>query len=78
MAEPLDLNQSLPDLAHESIRVAVLAAIDDIAWNTASTDISFDLVDTLFQLLSTMQDAVAALNDRLAAVEPPPTPTPEP
>ena len=76
MAEPLDLAHPLPDRAHESFRLAVLQAIEDIGWNTADAEMSFDLVDTLFQLLATVQADVAELQgwrDSLtAACEPNP------
>lgn len=70
MAEPLDLNAPLPDRAHESLRQAMVKAIEDIEWNTADAGLGLDLADTLFQLLATVQADVAALQewrDTLAA-----------
>lgn len=68
MAEPLDLKQPLPDRAHEAIRLAVLAAILDIEWNTADAELSLDLADTGFQLLATVQADVAALQEWRASL----------
>lgn len=68
MADGLDLNEPLPDRAHEAIRRAVVQAIEDIDWNASSTDLAFELTDTVFQLLATLQDDIAALQSALAAL----------
>lgn len=59
--DELDLNEPLPDRAHEAIRRSVLKAIEDGEWNTADVDLSLDMSDTLFQLLTTVQADIAAL-----------------
>lgn len=64
-----DLNQPLPDAAHEALRVAVLAAISDLG-NTG-TDVSgnFFLADTQIELVADLLNRVAALEDRVALLD---------
>lgn len=69
MAEPLDLSQPLPDRAHEGFRLAVLQMFEDIGWNTADVDLSLDMSDTLFQLLTTVQGDLAAARADLLALQ---------
>lgn len=42
----LDLNQPLPDRAHDAIRAAVVQAIADLGDTLTLTDVLFDLADT--------------------------------
>lgn len=78
MADELDLNEPLPDRAHERFRLAVLRAFDDIGWNTADAELSLDLHDLLFQLLASAQADIAALqqwrDEHTAGCEPTPSP----
>ena len=81
MADGFDINTPSPDDGHEAIRVAVVAAIEELGWNTSDVGASFDLLDTLFVLLDsalTANDALAAqvadLEARVTALEPAPTP----
>lgn len=87
-----DLDAPFPDRGKEAIRQAVLKANEDIEWNTSSTDLGFELTDTLFGLATTVldavaglqaardqfQDALAELTARVAAIEAPATPEPDP
>lgn len=79
-APDFDINAPSPDDGHESIRVAVVGAIEELDYNTDDVGSSFGLIDTAFELLSGALATIDALTDRMAALEaavPPIDPTPE-
>lgn len=59
----LDLNQPLPDRAHEGIRQAVVKALADLSTGQADTSDSLYLVDVLFELLDDLTARVTALEN---------------
>jgi hypothetical protein len=61
-----DLNQPLPDRAHEALRAALVAALADLGQKTTDSADSFDLLDVAFELID-------ALGARLDALENPTT-----
>jgi hypothetical protein len=60
----LDLNEPLPDRAHEAVRVAILQTIADGADGFSLTDVAFSLINGL-------QAQVDVLTARLDALTPP-------
>lgn len=72
----LDLNQPLPDAAHEGLRQAVVKAITDLTQNTTDVedsfyiaDIALALIDSLFVQLDQTTADLASLTQRVAALE---------
>lgn len=61
-----DLSLPLPDLAHENLRQAVVAAIGEAQFNASGVEDAYYLADVLFDLLGT---ALAAVDDLTARVE---------
>ena len=81
-----DISTPFPDRGKEALRIALVQAQADVEWNAGSSDMSFDLVDSLFVLLGgalAQIDALAARLDLMdpdtatAAGEPPACPTSE-
>lgn len=58
-----------PDEGHEAIRLAVVAAIQDLAYTTDDAALGLDLADTLFALLDSAMVANDALAERLGVLE---------
>lgn len=60
----LDLNQSLPDRAHEAIRVAALQAINDARLNVGDIQSTLGMMDMVFTFVGELMDQVSAVNIR--------------
>lgn len=71
-----DLHAEHPNVDTNTMRLAVLAAIDEAQANAAGVDDSYFLTDLLFSLLDSALTAVDALTARIAALEPPPAEEP--
>jgi hypothetical protein len=66
----LDLNEPLPDRAHDALRRAVLAAIGDLQTAQADSGDAFYLIDGVFDLIDALFAQVDTLTARLDALEP--------
>ena len=66
-----DLNQPLPDRAHEQLRVAVVTAISRLAQNSSDAADGLDLTDVCLELIDALFAQVDALATRLDALENP-------
>ena len=66
-----DLDQPLPDRAHEALRVAVVEAIANVARNTADAQDGLDLTDVCLELIDAIFAQLDDLTARLDALENP-------
>jgi len=69
-----DLDQPLPDRAHEQLRVAVVTAISRLAQNSSDAADGLDLTDVCLELIDAIFAQLDDLTGRVAALETPPNP----
>jgi hypothetical protein len=67
-----DLNQPLPDRAHEQLRQAVVSAIAGLAQNSSDAADGLDLTDVCLELIGAIFAQLDDLTTRLDALAPPP------
>lgn len=66
-----DVNVPSPDEGHEAIRVAVVAAIEELGYTADDSMLGLDLVDTLFVMIEGLLDRVSALESTATPEESP-------
>ena len=67
--EPVDIRQPLPDLAHESLRAGLVAALDDLADQVQRMNGALLLLDTTSNFAQGTKNTAMAARDTLANVE---------